>query len=118
MEPSVVGVKTTRIVRGRGDEFSFLFRHSPMYRARGQGSGVIVDEAGYIITNYHVINQASEVVVELSDGRTVDNVKIIGDDPLTDLAVLKIDAGGLTAAPWGDSEELEAGNPVMAIGSP
>ncbi len=118
MEPSVVGVKTTRIIAGRGDEFSFLLGQSPALQARGQGSGVIVDEAGYVITNYHVVRGADEVVVELSDGRTIVGAKIVGGDPLTDVAVLKIDAGGLTAAPWGDSEELQVGDPVMAIGSP
>jgi len=118
IEPSVVGVKTTRVVRGRADELSHLFGRTPLYQAKGEGSGVIVDEAGYVLTNFHVINQASEVVVELADGRTIRDVSIVGADPLTDVAVLKIGAGDLDAARWGDSEALEVGAPVVAVGNP
>lgn len=118
IEPSVVGVKTRRIIRGRGDELTFLFRRPRVFSTRGQGSGVIVDEAGYIITNFHVIDQATEVTVELSDGRTIFDVEIVGADAATDVAVLKIDADGLTAASWGKSDELEVGDPVLAVGSP
>ncbi len=119
LEPSVVGVKTTRVVDdGKGDELSFLFGRIPRYRSQGQGSGVIVDASGYVITNFHVIENATEVVVELSDGRTIRDVEVMGADPLSDVAVLKIDAGALIAAPWGDSDKLDVGDPVLAIGSP
>jgi len=113
IEPSVVGIDTVRLVGGRslGDEWLG-------FGARGEGSGVIVDEAGYIVTNFHVIARAAEVKVRLSDGRTISNVRIIGADPLTDLAVLKIDAGQLVAAPWGDSDALEVGDEVVAVGNP
>lgn len=116
--PSVVGVKASRIVRGEPtDEQSYFIRRRPQFREQDQGSGVIVDPAGHIITNYHVVNGASDVNVELSDGSR-HPAKIIGIDPLTDLAVLKIQASGLTATPWGDSDSLQVGDPVMAIGNP
>ncbi len=120
IEPSVVGIETSRpVAPGREDELSELFGHRfPRYRAEGKGSGVIVDEKGYVITNYHVIDKASEVLVKLSDGRTLRNVTVVGVDPLSDIAVLKVQAHGLTAAPWGDSERLEVGDPVLAVGSP
>lgn len=100
---------------GIDDEWSSFLRRR---ERTGQGSGVIVDEGGYVLTNYHVIASASRVAVKLSDGRRVSNVKIVGIDPPTDLAVLKINASGLIAAPWGDSEELEVGDWVLAVGNP
>ena len=120
IEPSVVGIETSRSIGpAREDELSTLFGDRfPQYRAEGKGSGVIVDEQGYIITNFHVIDKATEVVVKLHDGRTVRNVTIVGVDPLSDLAVLKVQTRSLTAAPWGDSERLEVGDPVLAVGSP
>lgn len=83
----------------------------------GQGSGVIVDEEGYILTNFHVIDRASGLNVRLDDGRFVD-ATVIGADQATDLAVLKIDAPNLIAATWGDSDELQVGDLVWAVGSP
>jgi len=87
----------------------------------GQGSGVIVDEAGYLVTNYHVIKSAVEnekaPVVHLDDGRTV-TARVVGVDPGTDMAVLKINAPDLIAAEWGDSDALEVGDLVWAVGSP
>lgn len=118
LEPAVVGVKTEQIIRAGTDELSALFGFPRQYRARGQGSGVIIDEQGYVITNYHVIRGATRVDVELSDGRTIRGAEIVGADPLTDIAVLKIPADGLTAAQWGQSDQLEVGDPVLAIGSP
>jgi Do/DeqQ family serine protease len=114
--PSVVGIDTVRVIQPR-DESAFFMRQ-PRWRAEGEGSGVIVDEAGYIVTNYHVIADATEASVKLSDGRIIRDVQLVGTDPTTDLAVLKIDASGLTAAPWGDSQELQVGDPVLAIGNP
>ena len=78
---------------------------------------MIVDAEGYIITNYHVVDRASEVNVELSDG-SKHRAQVVGIDPATDLAVLKIDAANLTAAPWGKSSDMEVGDPVLAIGNP
>ncbi len=87
------------------------------YRQADQGSGVIVDAAGFIVTNYHVVAHASKIEVRLSDGRAVPG-EIIGQDPPTDLAVIKVEATGLIAAEWGDSDELPVGSPVWAVGSP
>jgi len=119
VQRSVVGVKASRIVRGQqGDELSFLlFGQGPRWREQDQGSGVIVDVRGYVITNNHVVDHASQVSVELSDG-SQHPAKILGIDPGTDLAVLKLDVSGLAAARWGDSAAMEVGDPVLAIGSP
>jgi S1-C subfamily serine protease len=112
--PSVVGIKTVQVV---GEGFVDEWSGRGLYQATGEGSGVIVDEAGYIVTNYHVIERADSVRVELPEGRAVQ-ARVIGRDPLTDLAVLKVNSGGVTSAPWGDSDELEVGDHVMAIGNP
>jgi len=84
----------------------------------GEGSGVIVDSQGYIVTNYHVIADASRISVKLSDGRTIRSARVVGYDAPTDLAVLKIDASRLLAAPWGDSQRIDVGDWVLAIGNP
>ena len=118
MAPSVVAVEMVRIVRGRGswDDWSGFYQPA-IY---GQGSGVIVDEEGYIVTNFHVIRDARDLQVTLSNGEVVRNVRIVGADPPSDIAVLKINPGmrKLSAASWGDSDKLEVGDPVLAIGSP
>lgn len=116
--PSVVDIVTVQEVELDRDGLDEWTVFSGPHELDGQGSGVIVDEAGYILTNYHVIARASRIDIKLSDGRTVPNVEVVGIDPPTDLAVLKINEGGLTAAPWGESEELEVGDWVIAIGSP
>ncbi|MEK6239504.1 MAG: trypsin-like peptidase domain-containing protein, partial [Planctomycetales bacterium] len=85
--------------------------------SRGQGSGVIIDAAGYVLTNHHVVRDARRIQVKLSDGRKTTG-KLVGSDPLTDLAVLKIDVGTLVAADWGDSDAMEVGDWVLALGSP
>ncbi|MEM9365578.1 MAG: trypsin-like peptidase domain-containing protein [Planctomycetota bacterium] len=87
-----------------------------------QGSGVIVDDEGYVLTNLHVIRResggvASELRVTLSDGRRVEAM-VVGSDSLTDLAVLKVNASSLLPIEWGDSESLKVGAPVWAVGSP
>ena len=82
------------------------------------GSGVIVDAAkGYVITNHHVVDGADSIKVRLTDDRIVD-AKLIGSDPDSDLAVLQIKADGIKALPLGDSEKLEIGDFVVAIGNP
>jgi serine protease Do len=83
----------------------------------GQGSGVIVDKAGYIVTNFHVVNGVDKVQVRLSDRRVAEGV-VVGSDALTDIALLKIDLDNLIAAEWGDSDKLEVGDLVWALGSP
>ncbi|MCF0233505.1 MAG: trypsin-like peptidase domain-containing protein [Thermoguttaceae bacterium] len=111
--PSVVGVKTDLLKRGaRGEEY-----------AQGQGSGVIVDSRGFIVTNFHVICEGGRLVdgvqIVLNDGRAIsDGVRLIGFDEKLDLAVLKIEADGLTAIEWGDSDALEVGDSVLALGNP
>src|SRR4051794_29159636 len=83
----------------------------------GQGSGVIVDKDGYIITNFHVVEGAKKVQVRLSD-RRVTEADVVGSDAMTDIALLKIKLGDLIAAEWGDSDKLEVGDLVWALGSP
>ncbi len=83
----------------------------------GQGSGVIVDKDGYVLTNYHVLEDAELVEVQLSDRRRV-RAKIVGVDEVTDLAVLKIDATDLIPIEWGDSDQITIGSSVWAVGSP
>ncbi len=119
VQSSVVGVKASRSLDGQdNDELSsFLFGPGRGLREQDQGSGVIVDAEGYIITNYHVVDRASDVNVELSDG-SKHRAQVVGIDPASDLAVLKIGAANLTAAPWGKSSDLEVGDPVLAIGNP
>lgn len=83
----------------------------------GQGSGVIVDKAGYIVTNAHVIEGARGVEVRLSDRRTLE-AQVVGSDPMMDIAVLKVNAPNLIAADWGNSDKLQVGDLVWALGSP
>ncbi len=87
-------------------------------RVAGQGSGVIVDaDNGYIITNHHVVANADEIQVTLQDDRTLDAV-VIGSDEGTDIAVLQVEDDGLSSLPFGDSDALEVGDFVVAIGNP
>jgi serine peptidase DegS len=120
--PAVVNVYTARLVRERvapslGELFGGLL---PRYRQRIErslGSGVIVDEAGHIVTNHHVIANADSIRVQLEDGRVAD-AHIVGRDPDTDLAVLKIDLSPLPVATFGRSDQLKVGDVVLAIGNP
>ena len=86
-------------------------------RQSGLGSGVITTVDGYILTNHHVIEGADRVRVELTDKRTFD-AKVVGTDPASDLAVLKVDAKGLPTLPIGDSNRVSVGDVVLAIGNP
>jgi serine protease Do len=83
----------------------------------GQGSGVVVDTSGYIVTNHHVVDGVDTVDVRLSDGRHA-TAAVVGADPMTDLAVLKVEAPNLIAAEWGASDELQVGDLVWALGNP
>jgi serine protease Do len=85
--------------------------------ASDQGSGVVVDSDGYVLTNRHVIADGEDITVTLSDGRRVPAV-VVGTDGPTDLAVLKIDADRLMPIHWGDSDRCKVGSPVWAVGSP
>jgi serine protease DegQ len=86
-------------------------------RSLSLGSGVIVSSSGYILTNHHVVDSADEIEVALSDGKKM-LAKVVGIDPETDLAVLRVDAEGLPAISFGRSEALHVGDPVLAIGNP
>lgn len=88
------------------------------YEAAAAGTGIIVTEDGYILTNKHVINGATDINVVLDDGTTYDDVELVALDPLNDVAFLKIkDVSGLTSATLGDSKTLNVGQQVMAIGN-
>src|SRR6059036_2112729 len=102
-----------------GEEFyERYFRRRPREDARATGSGVLVDPKGYILTNNHVIENAQEIIVRLSDQRKF-TAKLVGRDPKTDIAVLKIDAPRpLPAAELGDSDHLRVGQWAIAIGNP
>ncbi len=84
---------------------------------RGIGSGVIISPDGYIVTNNHVIDGAVDIRVTMSN-RKILTAKLIGADPLTDLAVIKIDGGSLPSVPWGESTDLHPGQTVLAFGNP
>jgi serine protease DegS len=120
--PAVVNISTSRIVRELAPpSLSQMFGdYVPRYRdriERSLGSGVIVDTAGHIVTNHHVIANADSIQVQLADGRVAD-AKIVGRDPDTDLAVLKVDLGNLPVAMFGRSDQLHVGDVVLAIGNP
>jgi len=136
LSPSVVRIGVTkgggqqRGMRGRGNPFqgSPFERFfgdddeggglgGPAPKQRGLGSGVVIDKKGYILTNNHVVEDADEVKVTFADGKTVPG-KVVGTDPRTDLAVVKVDGVGVTAAKLGDSDKLQVGEWVIAIGNP
>ena len=120
--PAVVNVYTKRLVTERvAPSLGELFgEFVPRYRQRIErtlGSGVIVDDSGHIVTNHHVIADADTIRVQLKDGRVAD-ARIVGRDPDTDLAVLKIDLQPLPVAIFGRSDQLKVGDVVLAIGNP
>src|SRR5881398_3106566 len=127
--PSVVAVKTTKKIaierQNQMDPFGFFFRRprgfqSPNDDALVQnslGSGVIVTNEGHIITNTHVVDQVDEIEVQLSDGRT-EKARLVGADEQVDLAVLKIDSPGVKPLKLADSDTVQAGDFVLAIGNP
>lgn len=113
VSPAVVHI-TNKSVYERFD----FFRGRQQYETEATGSGVIVEETGYILTNFHVIKDAQEIIVVLSDGREM-TAEIIGSDPGTDLALIKISADDkLPTAALGDSDAIEVGDWVVAIGNP
>jgi len=135
LKPTVVNISTTKLVRspmddffrGRdvpdffGDDFFRRFfgdQHPREFRQKSLGSGFIIDKEGYIITNNHVVEKAEQIKVKLSDKKEYD-AQVIGTDPKTDLALIKIKAAGsLPVVRLGDSDKLEVGEWVVAIGNP
>jgi serine protease Do len=128
--PSVVAIKTSKkiAVRRQGalDPFEFYFRNhrQPLRNPRDEavvqnslGSGVIVTDEGHIITNNHVVDQVDEIEVQLSDGRT-KKARVVGADAQADLAVLKIDDPAVKPLKLADSDSVQAGDFVLAIGNP
>ncbi len=106
--PAVVGISN------RVDVSSFFYNQQV---EQGTGSGVIFDEAGYIVTNYHVIQDSDQLVITLPNGKQVSG-KLVGVDSRTDLAVIKINEKGLKSAVFGDSDKIKVGELAVAIGNP
>jgi serine protease Do len=133
IDPSVVKVDVTVTLQAPsimpfggmpfgGDEFFKRFFQEPQqpqqeYKSYGEGSGVIVSSDGYILTNNHVIENAEKIKVQLLDGREFD-ASVVGTDPMTDIAVLKIDGKDLPTAKLGNSDNVKVGQIVIAIGHP
>jgi serine protease DegQ len=121
--PAVVNVYTTKEVRRRGVPEDPLYRYffgdsrGGADKVASLGSGVIASADGYVLTNNHVVQAADEIAVALSDGRQVD-ARLVGADPESDLAVLKIDARDLPVITFGRSDSLKVGDVVLAIGNP
>jgi serine protease Do len=123
--PTVFQFSAPPGLRGRelpfGDFFERFFEDEngrvPQRRSEGQGSGFIIDSSGYIVTNNHVAGDAEQITVTLHDGREFDAM-LIGRDARTDLALIKIDASGLAAVAFGNSDSARVGDWVVAIGNP
>jgi serine peptidase DegS len=120
--PAVVNIYTARVVTERAqiEPLDEAYGYWPLYRQhleRSLGSGVIVDAAGTIVTNQHVIAGADSIKVQLADGRVAD-AGIVGQDPDTDLAILHLSLGKLPTMPLGRSDALRVGDIVLAIGNP
>ncbi|WP_138431524.1 Do family serine endopeptidase [Fodinibius saliphilus] len=119
---TVVTVTVTQTVQARPNPLSRFFgdprdQQPKRYEREGQGSGVIVSKDGYILTNNHVVENADEVEVQLYNDK-VYNAKVVGTDPQTDIAVLKVKAEDLNVIKLGNSEKARVGEMVLAIGSP
>ena len=122
--PAVVNIYTARVIDASAARPSganpLLRQHPPAVRQRVEGSlgsGVIVDTAGHVITNHHVVQGADEIRVQLADGR-IATPEIVGMDPDTDLAILRVPLKDPPVMPMGRSDELRAGDVVLAIGNP
>ena len=111
--PAVANVYTRRLILSRGDGSSpDRFRTNTSL-----GSAVVIDPEGFLVTNFHVVADATEIRVQMADGR-IASPSVVGVDAETDLAVLKVDLGELTAIPLGRSDQLRIGDIVLAIGTP
>jgi serine protease Do len=129
VEPSVVNISTEQIVNGNGmpeDPFGGMFGGNNPFgffnqprdmRQRSLGSGFIVDPRGYILTNNHVVKDATKIKVKLQDGRELPG-KVAGTDPQTDLAVIKVEASSLPVLKLAASDQVKVGEWVLAFGSP
>jgi serine protease Do len=132
--PAVVYIRVEKSVAGAPMQLPDFFRRffgepggpgqqtpqpqqPPKRMIQGQGSGFIISADGYILTNNHVVGQAEKVLVKLLDGREF-TAKIVGTDPPTDVAVIKIDAAKLPVLPLGDSDSIDVGEWVLALGNP
>jgi serine protease Do len=128
--PAIVAIQSTQVIKVQQSPFmmdpffrQFFGNMMPQFnipreqREHALGSGVIVSGDGYIVTNNHVVAKASEIEVRLSDKRILKG-KVVGADPQTDIAVVKIDASNLPVAPFGDSGMMKVGDIVMAFGNP
>ncbi len=126
--PAIVAIQSTQVTKVQQSPmlndpffrqfFGNMFPQVPKeQREHALGSGVIVSPDGYIITNNHVIAKATEISVTLSDKRTY-KAKVVGADPQTDVAVIKVDGTSLPTAPFGDSDMIKVGDTVMAFGNP
>ena len=128
--PAVVAIQSTQVIKVQQSPFmmdpffrQFFGNMMPQFgvpreqREHALGSGVIVSGDGYIVTNNHVVSKASEIEVILSDKRIFKG-KVVGADPQTDIAVVKISATNLPVAPFGDSGQMKVGDTVMAFGNP
>ncbi len=119
---AVVSIRTStapqRSPQSADPWFRFFFGDQGQTQPQaGLGSGVVVSPTGYILTNNHVIEGADDIDVMLNDGRVI-KASVIGTDPETDLAVLKVSLDNLLAITWGNSDTLEVGDPVLAVGNP
>jgi len=128
--PAIVAVQSTQVIKMQQSPFmmdpffrQFFGNMMPQFnvpreqREHALGSGVIVSGDGYIVTNNHVVAKATEIEVLLSDHRSLKG-KVVGADPQTDIAVVKISASNLPVAPFGDSVQTKVGDTVMAFGNP
>ena len=115
LTPSVVCIQNYQVAQNYG--FMQTDTSDSSVSPASEGSGIIMSEDGYIITNAHVVEGATSLKVMTSDGETYE-AQLVGSDTVTDLAVVKIDATGLTAAEFGSSEDLRVADKVMAIGNP
>jgi serine protease Do len=128
VSPAVVNIAATKVMQRETDALyndPFFDLFSPFndfgmpkkWKEKSLGSGVIVSPDGYIITNNHVVEKGEEIKVTLFDGKTFKG-KLVGADPKTDIAIIQIDASKLPTLTWGDSERLQVGEFVLAIGNP
>ena len=126
--PAVVNIRITETVTSQDDPFAFLppelqqqFRerfHSRREKMQGAGSGFIIDPSGYIVTNYHVVGNADQIIVDLADGTELP-ARVVGTDELTDVALIRVQANApLPHVSWGDSHSVEVGDWVVAAGNP
>jgi serine protease Do len=133
--PSVVNISSSKIIRSPdkgpqsplfsdpffqqffGSDFSQMFRAPQERREHSLGSGVIVSADGHILTNNHVVDGANEIKISLTDEREF-TAHVVGTDPKTDVAVLKVDAKDLPLVTFGDSSKMEVGHFVIAVGNP